>query len=76
MFWKEKDRPHAGDKKIVKKFLWFPTPAKTGGVRWLEFAYVEYVCVYYRTTGTYWSPVWCWTPEEWDVERETWNTRK
>jgi hypothetical protein len=81
MQWVKRVRPSIGDKKVVRKFLWLPLSrgwftgfpaAPVVTTRWLEFAVVEYRYLYHRGRAR-WVAFHCWSDEEWNLYRETWN---
>lgn len=44
-------RPKHRDKRIIKKFLWFPVTTMAGETRWLEYATIEQI--YHGRSGQY-----------------------
>jgi hypothetical protein len=65
MRWDKKKRPVEGERRIKRKFLWFPKCLK-GQYRWMETA--EWVVeAYYRDWGLYWRPI-AWVDSEDGIE--------
>ena len=50
MRWKEHVGPRYGDRKVVKRFLWFPQ-YYNGQWVWLESVYCEYEFLDYSDSG-------------------------